>query len=213
MGVMSRISTKEFCDRLINSLYPQVHKHSAELFRWARFMAKEVANLNDQLDVLQAKLNDKSNQEELEQLKEGEQWGTLQSNLANDVILERNVATQAVNASKQLQEAYEKERKDTTFQAEIIESEGEQLTQKNTLITQQDIEIQVLTVSNNNNKTLNDNLEKELSKLSEEQNEALQDASNTNDKVEAMTAKIKELKDKLVAMQSSDTPNKCQHNA
>ncbi|CAM6086318.1 unnamed protein product [Calypogeia fissa] len=57
MEKMSQVTTKAFCQGLLNSLYPQVHRHSAELLRWSRFMAKEVTKLNTQLDELQQKNN------------------------------------------------------------------------------------------------------------------------------------------------------------
>ncbi|CAM6104187.1 unnamed protein product [Calypogeia fissa] len=77
------------------------------------------------------------------------------------------------------------------------------------LYPQKDIEIQVLTHTNNNFKAIINNNDKELMELGEERDEAVIDAANATSKVEALTEKIKELEGKLSALQSAgSTPNK-----
>ncbi|CAM6086214.1 unnamed protein product [Calypogeia fissa] len=77
------------------------------------------------------------------------------------------------------------------------------------LYPQKDIEVQVLTHTNNSFKAIIDSNDKELMELGEERDEAVLDAANAMSKVEALTEKIKELEGKLLALRSAgSTPNK-----
>ncbi|CAM6086639.1 unnamed protein product [Calypogeia fissa] len=66
-----------------------------------------------------------------------------------------------------------------------------------------DIEIQVLTHTNNSFKANLDSNEKELMELGEERDKAVLDAANATSKVEALTEKIKELEGKILTLRSA----------
>ncbi|CAM6127519.1 unnamed protein product [Calypogeia fissa] len=150
---MCQVTTKSFCQGLIDSLYPQVYNHSVELLRWSRFMAKEIGRLH--------------NKEDNHDLK-----------------------------CKGLQDTIDRLTK---------ELEGN----KQSLLTEKDIEIQVLIHTNNSFKANLDSNEKELMELGEERDEAVLDAANATSKMEALTEKIKELEGKLLTLRAAgSTPNK-----
>ncbi|CAM6089873.1 unnamed protein product [Calypogeia fissa] len=129
--------------------------------------------------------------------------------LAKENLLERNLASKAAVKAKRWQEELEKEKRNSLLQAGIIVSQGDQIRQKDTLLTQKDNKIQVLTYTSNNFKTIIDTNEKDLMELGEERDEAVLDAANATSKVEALTEKIKELEGKLSALRSAgSTPNK-----
>ncbi|CAM6104814.1 unnamed protein product [Calypogeia fissa] len=202
---MCQVTTKSFYQGLIDSLYPQVHRHSAELLWWSRFMAKEIGKLHDQEDKDELKC--KRLQETVDRLSK-EMEGNKQS-LVKEVLLERNIASKAAAETKRWQEELEKEKRNSLQQAGIILAEGDQIRHKDTLLTQKDNEIQVLTHTSNNFKAIIDSNDKELMELDEERDEAVLDAANATSKVEALTKKIKELKGKLSALRSGgNTPNK-----
>ncbi|CAM6093925.1 unnamed protein product [Calypogeia fissa] len=209
---MSEVTTKSLCQGLLDSLYPQVHRHSTELLRWSRFMVKEVTRLNTQLDKDQRK--SKRLQKTIYQLyKEKAKGEGNRQALAKEVLLERNIASKAALETKQLQKAMEKEKKNSLTQAGIILSQGDQIRHKDTLLVQKDNEIKVFTFTNTNFKTLIHNNKQEVLELSKEKDEAIFDAANATSKVKALTNKIKELKGKLSALRSRDnTPNKRQRN-
>ncbi|CAM6090003.1 unnamed protein product [Calypogeia fissa] len=202
---MCLVTTKSFCQGLIDSLYPQVHRHSAKLLRWSRFMAKEIGRLHDQEDNHDLKC--KSLQETIDRLSK-ELEGNKQS-LLKDVLLERNIASKAVAETKRWQEEVEKEKRNSLQKAGLILAQGDQIRHKDTLLAQKDIEIQVLTHTNNSFKAINDSNEKDLMELGEERDETVLDAANAMSKVEALTEKINELEGKLLTLRSvGSTPNK-----
>ncbi|CAM6086437.1 unnamed protein product [Calypogeia fissa] len=82
------------------------------------------------------------------------------------------------------------------------------------LYPQKDVEIQVLTNTNNSFKAIIDSNEKDLMELGEERDKAVLDAANATSKVEALMEKIKELEGKLLTLQSAgSTPNKRPHDS
>ncbi|CAM6087888.1 unnamed protein product [Calypogeia fissa] len=90
--------------------------------------------------------------------------------------------------------------------------QGEEIRQKDALLIQRDIEVQALTFANTNCKTIIDGLEKEVTELTEDRDDASQDALNAIDKVEALMNKIKELEGQLFVARSEGTPSKRQRN-
>ncbi|CAM6088806.1 unnamed protein product [Calypogeia fissa] len=206
---MCQVTTKSFCQGLIDSLYPQVYNHSVELLRWSRFMAKEIGKLHHQEDNHDLKC--KSLQDTIDRLSK-ELEGNKQS-LLKDVLLERNIASKAAAETKCWQEKVEKEKRNSLQQAGLILAQGDQIRHKDTLLAQKDIEIQVLTNTNNSFKAIIDSNEKDLMELGEERDKAVLDVANATSKVEALTEKIKELEGKLSTLRSAgSTPNKRQCN-
>ncbi|CAM6086244.1 unnamed protein product [Calypogeia fissa] len=111
--------------------------------------------------------------------------------------------------AKRWQKELEKEKRNSLQQAGIILAQGDQIQHKDTLLTQKDKEIQVLTHTSNNFKAIINSNDKELLELGEERDEAVLDAANATSKVEALTEKINELEGKLSALRSGgNTPNK-----
>ncbi|CAM6097588.1 unnamed protein product [Calypogeia fissa] len=202
---MCQVTTKSFCQGLIDSLYPQVYSHSVELLRWSRFMAKEIGRLHNKEDNHELKC--KSLQDTIDRLTK-ELEGNKQS-LLTEVLLERNIASKAAAKTKRWQEEVEKKKRNSAQQAGIIVSQGDHIRHKDNLLAQKDIEVQVLTHTNNSFKANLDSNEKELMELGEEKDEAVLDAANATNKVEALTEKIKELEGKLSTLRAvSSTPNK-----
>ncbi|CAM6112855.1 unnamed protein product [Calypogeia fissa] len=112
------------------------------------------------------------------------------------------------------QEEAEKEKTNSAQQAGIIVSQGDQIRHKDHLLAQKDVEIQVLTHTNNSFKANLDSNEKELMELGEERDEAVLDAANATSKMEALTEKIKELEGKLLTLRAAgSTPNKRPRNS
>ncbi|CAM6113415.1 unnamed protein product [Calypogeia fissa] len=196
MEKMGQLTTKAFCDGLLATLYPHVYNHSTELFKWIRGMAKQATSLTKELEYLQAK--GKRDEDELEQLrKEGADSEEIKKGLANKVLLERTIATKAVKERDRFKKSYEEEKLDAANSAVIIQNLRDVLKQRATLLSQRDEEIKVLNISNQEFKNLNDDLEKELVALTDERDDALQDAWNANDKEERLIERIKELEDEL----------------
>ncbi|CAM6126493.1 unnamed protein product [Calypogeia fissa] len=205
---MCQVTTKSFCQGLIDSLYPQVYSHSVELLRWSRFMAKEIGRLHDQEDNHDLKC--KGLQDTIDGLyKEKTDEDGNKQTLAKEILLERNIASKAATETKRWQEEVEKEKRNSLQQAGIIVSQGDQIRHKDNLMAQKDIEVQVLANTNKSFKAIMDSNDKELMELGEERDEAVLDAANATSKVEALTEKIKELEGKLLALRSAGgTPNK-----
>ncbi|CAM6081970.1 unnamed protein product [Calypogeia fissa] len=91
----------------------------------------------------------------------------------------------------------------------IIKSKPPQPNPRQILGIKKDIEIQVLTLTNNNFKAIIDSNQKELMELGEERDEAVLNTANARSKVETLTEKITELEGKLSALRSAgSTPNK-----
>ncbi|CAM6126343.1 unnamed protein product [Calypogeia fissa] len=115
---MCQVTTKSFCQGLIDSLYPQVYSHSVELLRWSRFMAKEIGRLHNKEDNHNLKC--KSLQDTIDCLTK-ELEGNKQS-LLTEVLLERNIASKVTAETKRWQEEVEKEKRNSAQQAGIIVS-------------------------------------------------------------------------------------------
>ncbi|CAM6094048.1 unnamed protein product [Calypogeia fissa] len=168
-------------------------------------MAKEIGKLHDKEDNHDLKC--KSLQETVDRLSK-ELEGNKQS-LLKDVLLERNIASKAAVETKRWQEEVEKEKRNSLQQTGLILAQGDQIRHKDTLLTQKDIEIQVLTHTNNNFKAIIDSNDKELMGLGVERDEMVLDAANATSKVEALTEKIIELEGNILALRfASSTPNK-----
>ncbi|CAM6126970.1 unnamed protein product [Calypogeia fissa] len=91
----------------------------------------------------------------------------------------------------------------------IVKTKPPQPNPRQVLGIKKDIEIQVLTNTNNSFKAIIDSNDKELLELGEERDEAVLDAANATSKVEALMEKITELEGKLLALRSAgSTPNK-----
>ncbi|CAM6086507.1 unnamed protein product [Calypogeia fissa] len=91
----------------------------------------------------------------------------------------------------------------------IVKAKPPQPNPRQILGIKKDIEIQVLTNTNNNFKAIIDSNDKELLELGKERDEAVLDAANATSKVEALTEKIQELEGKLSALRSvGSAPNK-----
>ncbi|CAM6085609.1 unnamed protein product [Calypogeia fissa] len=168
-------------------------------------MAKEIGRLHNKEDNHDLKC--KGLQDTIDRLTK-ELEGNKQS-LLTEVLLERNIASKAAVETKRWQEEAKKKKRNSAQQAGIIVSQGDQIRRKDHLLAQKDIEIQVLTHTNNSFKANLDSNEKELMELGEERDEAVLDAANATSKMEALTKKIKELEGKLSTLRAADsTPNK-----
>ncbi|CAM6101413.1 unnamed protein product [Calypogeia fissa] len=167
-----------------------------------------------------AKAGDKARlkgQEEVQAIealqREKIEWEAEKVCLANDFILERSIASKAVVETADLKKLVEKERSTITNQARLILSQGNQLNQRDTvIIVQRDNEIKLLLLENTNLRDTMKGLESDNIAAEHERDEAMLDVSNANDKEEALTTRIKELKDQIKALTTTSLPNKCQVN-
>ncbi|CAM6095140.1 unnamed protein product [Calypogeia fissa] len=81
--------------------------------------------------------------------KEKIEWQEEKKRLANDVILERSIASKAAAETKDLKKLVEKERSTISTQARLILSQDDQLSHRNTVIVQWDNKIKLLLLENN----------------------------------------------------------------
>ncbi|CAM6121749.1 unnamed protein product [Calypogeia fissa] len=92
---MSKISNKLFCESILNACAPAVQKHSHELLRWVRWMAKEIPRLKGEVEKLKGEGNDRIDAM-MKLISEKETLEQNQRDLASETIQEREIASQMV---------------------------------------------------------------------------------------------------------------------
>ncbi|CAM6096976.1 unnamed protein product [Calypogeia fissa] len=110
MQKVAQLQTKDFTHGLCEVLFPQIYHYTKDLMKWMRGAASEVTTLHEQLDACQARVK---SQEELQSIKvlqqEKVEWEEEKRRLANDVILERNIASKAIAENADLKRLVDKD--------------------------------------------------------------------------------------------------------
>ncbi|CAM6096963.1 unnamed protein product [Calypogeia fissa] len=210
MQKVAQLQTKDFTHGLCEVLFLQIYHYNKDLMKWTRGAATEVTTLHEQLDACQARVK---SQEELQSIKvlqqEKVEWEEEKRRLANDVILERNIASKAIAENADLKRLVDKDMATLYNQARQILDQDAQILYMTTTMIQKDNEIQLLMLENSSLKDTIQRLEVDNIKAEQARDEAQLEASIANDKEQQLMERILEL-EKQSATLSTDLPNKRQ---